>query len=141
MLAQFLTDFEISKTGETLGSIPFGLGGFLCENFIRNTLLYIFAVYIYLRVWGNKNLHFHFRNFETKIFFMTDFKSTHQGMTLDGIKSFITLQTRPWQPFKVFPGGNGPILSKLQSAKSQLPRVTILSNLVNTHLFRCTRRW
>ena len=44
MLAQFLTDFEISKTYETLGSIPFGLGGFLFENFIRNTLLHWLVV-------------------------------------------------------------------------------------------------
>ena len=72
---------------------------------------------------------------------MPNSKSTHQGMMFGGKKNFVTLQTRPWQPFEVFPGGNGPISSKLESAISELPRVIRLSNLVNIHLFRCTRRW
>ena len=42
MRAQFLTDFEISKTYETLGlSGSFRLGGFPYENFIGNTLLHM----------------------------------------------------------------------------------------------------
>ena len=108
---------------------------------VQCPLLYIRAMNSSLREQGNNYLHIRFTNFGTENFFMTNFKSTHQGMTLGGIKSFVTLQTRPWQPFEVFPGGNGPILSKLQSGISQLPRVIILSNLVNTHLFRCTRSW